>query len=173
MIRDRTSSPNGWLGELRDRVLDVGCRGGFLAPLLGAMVTGSGQVIDVDPSIESSPLPKGGHLQTSSSPSAPPRSSTFLMISFDVVTSTLAVHHVPEAERPAAFADLDRVTRPGGPLLVADFRPTRLHRAPAMGRVTSQQRRPEELSTDAGFHMEGGGVLPLLDYVRPLRPDRG
>jgi Methyltransferase domain len=47
--------------------------------------------------------------------------------SFDVVTSTLVLHHIPQTERPAAFSEMHRMTRPGGRLLVADFHPSRLH----------------------------------------------
>ena len=41
--------------------------------------------------------------------------------SFDVVTCTLAMHHIPARQRAAAVGEMYRVTRPGGRLLIADF----------------------------------------------------
>ena len=43
--------------------------------------------------------------------------------SFDVVTCTLALQHVPARKREAALREMYRVTKPGGRLLVADFDP--------------------------------------------------
>jgi ubiquinone/menaquinone biosynthesis C-methylase UbiE len=45
--------------------------------------------------------------------------------SFDVVICTLAMHHVPARRRGDALAEMYRVTKPGGRLLVADFDPAR------------------------------------------------
>ena len=42
---------------------------------------------------------------------------------FDLVVSTLALHHVPEEARAAAVAEMFRVLRPGGRLLIAEYRP--------------------------------------------------
>lgn len=94
--------------------------------------------------------------------------------SFDVVTCTLAVHHIPEEARPAAFAEFYRVLRPGGALLAADFRPSgrrhTLHSAAsAMRHGTTAQL--DELATAAGLRVEARGDLPLLRYVRAVRPD--
>ena len=88
---------------------------------------------------------------------------------FDVVTSTLAVHHIPEAERPAALAEMYRVTRPGGRLLIADFRPSRLHPGPRSGMRHSEVDLLEDMIATAGFHIEGGGDLPSLRYVTAVR----
>jgi demethylmenaquinone methyltransferase/2-methoxy-6-polyprenyl-1,4-benzoquinol methylase len=45
---------------------------------------------------------------------------------FDGVTCTLAMHHVALADRPAAVAEMFRVLRSGGRLVIADAqRPTR------------------------------------------------
>ncbi|WP_327537520.1 class I SAM-dependent methyltransferase [Nonomuraea solani] len=43
--------------------------------------------------------------------------------SFDLVVSSLAVHHMPREARPEALRQMFRVLRPGGRLLIAAFRP--------------------------------------------------
>ena len=47
----------------------------------------------------------------------------FEAATFDVVTSTLVIHHITPGNRATALAEMARVLRPGGHLLVADFRP--------------------------------------------------
>lgn len=43
--------------------------------------------------------------------------------SFDVVLSSLMLHHVPAEIRPQGFTELRRVLKPGGRLVAVDFRP--------------------------------------------------
>lgn len=43
--------------------------------------------------------------------------------SFDVVVTTLAIHHIPIDRRAASLAECARVLRPGGRILAADFGP--------------------------------------------------
>lgn len=154
-----------------DRVLDVGCSGGFLARLLAAAVTPNGWVTGVDPS---SPA-------VSYAKRRDPGNCTFVVgvaqdldlpdRSFDVVTSTLAVHHIPDAARPAAFDELYRVTRPGGRMLIADFQPSRLHPVAGLVMRHSNGDLLGDLATAAGFHIETSGNLPLLRYVQAVRPN--
>jgi ubiquinone/menaquinone biosynthesis C-methylase UbiE len=151
-----------------DRVLDVGCNGGYLARLLAAAVTPGGQVAGVDPS------PSAIAYATRRAPA----NATFTVGAaqdldwpegtFDRVTSTLAVHHIPEADRAAAFAEMFRVTRPGGTLLIADFRPSRWHRGPH-GLRHAQAIDLAPLAEAAGFRVEAHGDLPMLHYIRAVR----
>lgn len=58
------------------------------------------------------------------------RALPFSDASFDVVLSSLALHNIPSAEgRRTAVAEAVRVLRPGGRLLLADFRHARAHAA--------------------------------------------
>lgn len=93
--------------------------------------------------------------------------------SFDVLASTLAAHHILEAARQDAFGEMYRVLRPGGALLIADFRPSRRRHSPH-SRVTARRHGDagplEDLATAAGFRVEARDDLPLLRYIRAIRP---
>jgi len=151
-----------------DRVLDIGCNGGYLARLLAAAVTPGGQVTGVDPS-----APAIAYAARRA-----PGNATFAVgaaqdlawpdESFDLVTSTLAVHHIPAEDRAAAFGEMFRVLRPGGRLLVADFRPSRRHRGPH-GMRHARAVDLASLAEAAGFRVEASGDLPMLHYVRAVR----
>ncbi len=156
-----------------DRVLDVGCGGGYLARLLAATVTPGGQVTGLDSS---------GPAISYARRRAPGNCSFIVGVaqdlhladgSFDVVTCTLAVHHIPETARPAAFAEFYRVLRPGGALLAADFRPSGRRHTPHSGASALRHGGAVplgDLAAAAGFRVEAGGDLPLLRYIRAARP---
>ncbi len=44
---------------------------------------------------------------------------------FDVVLSSLMVHHLPDSIKSKAFSEMHRVLRPGGRLFIVDFEPPR------------------------------------------------
>jgi ubiquinone/menaquinone biosynthesis C-methylase UbiE len=159
-----------------DSVLDVGCNGGYLARKIAAIVGPAGRVTGVDPSeaaIE--------HARRRA-----PAGATFTVgvaqelglpdSSFDVVTCTLAMHHVPVRQREAALREMYRVTRPGGRLLVADFDPVRrrftMHpRVEHMRRAAVAAGPLEDLAGAAGWRVEATGQLPVLSYILAVRPD--
>ncbi len=152
-----------------DRVLDVGCSGGYLARLLATAVTPSGRVTGVDPANTAIAYARRRGPYNCTFAVGVAQELDFPDGTFDVVTSTLAVHHIPEAERPAALAEMYRVTRPGGRLLIADFRPSRLHPGPRSDMRHNEVDLLEDMIAAAGFHIEGGGVLPLLRHVTAVR----
>jgi ubiquinone/menaquinone biosynthesis C-methylase UbiE len=157
-----------------DRVLDVGCGGGYLARLLAAAVAPNGRVTGVDPSSPAINYARRRDPGNCSFAVGVAQDLDLPDRSFDVVTSTLAVHHIPEAARPAAFGEMYRVTRPGGRLLVADFRPSGNRRVlHPVGHAMRHNNVDllDDLVTAAGFHIEARGDLPMLRYLRAVRPD--
>jgi len=158
-----------------DVVLDVGCSGGYLARKLAAASGPGGRVVGVDPSQAAI-----GYARRRAAPGMTFTVGTaqdlpLLDASFDVVTCTLAMHHIPARKRQEAVAEMSRVTRPGGRLLIADFnpgrRPIRLHPGAGRMRRASATVGPlEELVASAGYRVESAGTLPLLRYVTAVRP---
>ena len=158
-----------------DAVLDVGCSGGYLARKLAAAAGPGGRVIGVDPSQAAISHARRRALPTMSFTAGTAQDLPLLDASFDVVTCTLAMHHVPARRRQDALAEMYRVTRPGGRLLIADFDPARrplpLHPGGRRMRRAAATVGPlEELAAAAGYQVESAGTLPLLRYVTAVRP---
>jgi ubiquinone/menaquinone biosynthesis C-methylase UbiE len=157
-----------------DRVLDVGCGTGYLTRRVARAVGAGGSVVGIDPSAPMvaharrvSPAQCRFHVAGAQAVPEPDAS-------FDLVVSSLAVHHIPADLRAAAFREMYRVLRPGGRLLVADLRPASgpvsrrlsIHKVPAdvVERVTA-------LTAAAGFRGVATGTRrPRLYHVRAERP---
>ncbi|SDL94913.1 Methyltransferase domain-containing protein [Nonomuraea maritima] len=161
-----------------DQVLDVGCGTGYLSRIMAPVIMPGGRVTGIDPS------PAMVDHATRRAPAncsyivGEGQGLPFPDGSFDLVVSSLAVHHMPVEARPQALRQMFRVLRPGGRLLIAEFRPpvnplgrriVRALSAPAMRH--SPQDLLGTLIPDAGFEVESEGDLPyLLYYVRATRP---
>ncbi|MCP2339776.1 class I SAM-dependent methyltransferase [Actinomadura rupiterrae] len=161
------------------RVLDVGCGTGYLTRILSTVV-GDGEVVGLDPS---EPMVEYARRRA-------PANCTYVVAggretglpdgSFDVVVSSLAVHHMPVDDRAPAFAEMFRVLRPGGTLLIAEFRPPSNRLVAALtGHMTGPAMRhsPKDLLgtliPDAGFEVVDEGDLPvMLSYVKAHKPAR-
>jgi ubiquinone/menaquinone biosynthesis C-methylase UbiE len=161
-----------------DRILDVGCGTGYLSRILAPVVAPDGHVTGLDPS------PAMIEYATERAPAnctyvvGEGQDLPFPDGSFDLVVSSLAVHHMPADARPEALRQMFRVLRPGGRLLIAEFRPPANHLARHIVGVLSgpaMRHDPRDLLgtmiPDAGFQVEAAGDLPyLLYYVRAARP---
>lgn len=153
-----------------DSVLDVGSSSGYLTYRLAAAAGPSGRVTGVDPS-----GPAIAYARRHARPGM-----TFTVgvaqdlglpdASFDVVTCTLAIHHIPARQRPAAFAEMYRVTKPGGRLLTADMAPLLHFDGRREPRATAAAGPLRDLAAAAGYQVESAGKLPLLRYIVAIRP---
>jgi ubiquinone/menaquinone biosynthesis C-methylase UbiE len=130
-----------------EQVLDVGCGTGTLALEAARHVGTSGRVIGIDPSLE--------QIARARAKAARRRLPLEFQIgvieqipfpdqAFDVVFSTLMMHHLPDPLKRQGLAEIARVLRPGGRLIIADF-----------------TRKQERQGRAARFHA-GGSRLPDL-----------
>jgi ubiquinone/menaquinone biosynthesis C-methylase UbiE len=143
-----------------DRVLDVGSSSGFLTVRLAAVAGPAGQVTGLDPA-----EPAIAHARRQARPGLTFRVGVAQDLglpgaSLDLVTCTLALHHIPAPQRPAVLAEMYRVTRPGGRLLVADLASV----------IQARTGGLTDLAATAGYQVESAGRLPVLRYVVAVRP---
>lgn len=162
-----------------DRVLDIGSGPGKLAKRLAAAVGREGQVTGVDPS-EPMIAYARRHAPDCRFVLAPAQSIAEPDASFDVVTSTFVMHHIPEEHRETAIGHAYRVLRPGGRLLIADIHPTGRF-WPAVIRFFARHhgdvfaetslRQYEGMLRAAGFSELSFGVAgPWTGYLTAVKP---
>jgi ubiquinone/menaquinone biosynthesis C-methylase UbiE len=160
------------------RVLDVACGTGYFARLIARAVGPSGFVVGIDASPEMIGFAgrKTARLGNCSFQVGTAESLDFGAEYFDVVVSSLAMHHLPDDLHVVALREMRRVLRPGGTLLVADAQMPRrgLPRLVTiitghahMARVTPHL---EELAKQVGFdEVRTGEAPPWLQYVRAVK----
>lgn len=106
-----------------ERVLDVGCGTGSLAIAIVPKVS-PGRVHGVDASREMIEIAKQKSAKVGEYIDfrvALAEALPFPEDSFDLVTSTLMLHHLPDDLKRAAFAEIRRVLKPGGRFAVMDL----------------------------------------------------
>ena len=161
-----------------DRVLDVGCGTGYFARMLAEAVGPDGSVVGVDAAPEMTEYASGRarHLSNCRFQPGAAESLAFPDAEFDLVVSSLMMHHLPEEGRLPAVREMRRVLRPGGRVLLADFRLEEGAVWRAVASVTgarAMERRTsplEPLVGEAGFTGLSSGNAPWLRYVRAVNP---
>ena len=159
-------------------VLDVGCGSGNFTRVMAAAVAPDGTAHGVDPSDEAISYARrrtrlanctfsDGIAETLDAPDG----------SYDVVVSSLMIHHLPEGLRPQAIGEMFRVLRPGGSVLIAEFRPpsSRIGRrligslhSPAMAKNRVDLLEP--MVREAGFEqVHSGDLRPRTHYVQAVK----
>jgi len=159
----------------QDEVLDIGCGPGYLTAL--AASAGRRAVgIDVSEQMVAEALRKRasggcsfvvGKAEALDLPDA----------SFDVVLSSLAIHHIPNDARAQAFTEMFRVLRPGGRVLIADFQPPKgklaKHLVGATAGETMRDNPVERIAPmlgDAGFDL--GATTRVSWFLHCVRADK-
>lgn len=164
-----------------ERVLDVGCGTGTLAIAAKRHVGASGSVTGVDPAAEmieraTAKARRAGvavEFRTGAAEALP-----FANGAFDVVLSSMMLHHLPRETRRAGVREMFRVVRPGGRLLAIDFGRemgggTKGFLARIHGHGGVDPGALMALVTDAGFAVVESGWAGKWDlrYVLAARPD--
>ena len=121
-MREQTAD----LAELRpgERVLEVGCGTGEVAQRARARVGPAGQVAGIDPSADMIAVAQRKAARAGLDIDyrvAAIEALPFPEASFDVVLSSLMMHHLPDDVKAAGLAEVRRVLRPGGRLVIVDF----------------------------------------------------
>jgi ubiquinone/menaquinone biosynthesis C-methylase UbiE len=134
-----------------DQVLDVGCGAGTLALDVQRRVGSTGRVVGIDPGNEQIARARAKaarrHLPIEFQIGVIEQ-LTFPDQTFDVVLSTLMMHHLPASLKRQGLAEIARVLKPGGRLVIADF-----------------TRKQERVGLAARFHAGGSGLHELADLV--------
>jgi ubiquinone/menaquinone biosynthesis C-methylase UbiE len=163
-----------------DRVLDIGCGPGYFARMLAEAVGQQGSVVGIDaaPEMIEYASRKARRLANCRFQAGAAEALAFPDSSFDVVVSSLMMHHVPQELRLQAAREMRRVLRPGGVLLLSDFSIPERGGWHLVGSITGHtgdkwRRRMtplESLVAEAEFtELRSGDAPPWLHYVTAMK----
>jgi ubiquinone/menaquinone biosynthesis C-methylase UbiE len=151
-----------------EQVLDVGCGTGTLAMEVKPRVGATGRVVGVDP----------GPQQIACARSKAARRNVpiefqigvieqlaFPDQTFDVVLSTLMMHHLPDDLKRQGLAEIARVLKPGGRLVIADFK----HQKERQGQALRFHAGGSAIQDLAALLKEAGFSQVETEEMRPPR----
>jgi demethylmenaquinone methyltransferase/2-methoxy-6-polyprenyl-1,4-benzoquinol methylase/phosphoethanolamine N-methyltransferase len=164
-----------------ERALEVGCGTGSLALVAKGRVGAQGQVAGIDAAPEMIAVARQkaarsgleiefrvGLIEALSFPDG----------SFDAVLSSLMMHHLPGDLKEKGLAEVRRVLKPGGRLLIVDMRRPESRLGKSLLPLLLHRRMPvgvqdlDGLMKDAGFVdiQSGNAGFLVLGYVRGFVP---
>jgi len=154
-----------------ETVLDVGCGTGTLATLAKRRAGPKGSVYGVDASPKMIVRARAKVRRVGSEVQflcAAAQALPFPGGMFDVMLSTMMLHHLGRAPRRQLAGEMRRIMKPAGRVLVVEFaKPARrsrgfhAHYQPRHGHVAAQD--VEQLLRDAGFDIAESGAVDVRD----------
>jgi ubiquinone/menaquinone biosynthesis C-methylase UbiE len=135
-----------------EQVLDVGCGTGTLVMEVARRMGRAGRVAGVDPGTEQIARARAKaarHNLPIEFQIGVIEQLPFPDQTFDVVFSTLMMHHLPAPLKRQGLAEIARVLKPGGRLVIADFK-----------------RKQERTGQAARFHAGGSSMQDLVALVK-------
>jgi demethylmenaquinone methyltransferase/2-methoxy-6-polyprenyl-1,4-benzoquinol methylase/phosphoethanolamine N-methyltransferase len=164
-----------------ERILDVGCGPGRLAIVAGAAAGPAGETCGIDPAPEMVELAR----RKAARAGVRVRFEVGVIEAlpypadhFDVVLSSLMLHHLPDAVKRRGLAEIRRVLEPGGRVLAVDFGATpgegigHLLCVLGLRKGWDHAERLRDMLRDAGFEAVETGPTGHrgLAFVRGRKP---
>jgi len=159
------------LGKIQsgESVLDIGCGTGTLA-IEAKRTVGSARVFGIDASPEMIARARRKAAKARLDVAfdvALAQALPFGYAQFDVVLSSVMMHHLRKADRPAAVREAKRVLKPGGRLLIVDFGGTPGQHKGLLARIHGHggidASRLIALATEAGLNVLESGPVGTWD----------
>jgi ubiquinone/menaquinone biosynthesis C-methylase UbiE len=156
-----------------EKVLDIGCGTGTLAIAIKPRV-GAGEVHGIDASLEMIQVAKEKSAKAGSAIDfrvALIEAIPFPDASFDLMTSSLMLHHLPDDLKAKGFLEVRRVLKPGGRFMAVDFAAdshSPLGHLLAIFGHSRGENMVEKLTPmlkDAGFSEVGGIPTPHKNFA--------
>jgi ubiquinone/menaquinone biosynthesis C-methylase UbiE len=162
-----------------ERILDVGCGTGDLTMTAKRLAGTGGTVIGIDASPEMIEVAQRkatrAHVEIEYRV-ALIEAIPFPDASFDVVLSSMMMHHLPDHLKQAGLAEIRRVLKPNGRVVIVDMKGSAAHRlshSPLAWLHHGVERGIEDVMErmkQTGFQrVEGGNMtLPMLGYATAM-----
>jgi len=151
-----------------EQALDVGCGTGTLAIEVQRRVGATGRVVGIDPGSQQIARARAkadrSHAPVEFQVGMIERLS-FPDCTFDVVFSTLMMHHLPRSLKRQGLAEVARVLKPGGRLVIADFR----RKSERQNWAARMHAGSSDIQDLAALIEEAGFIQIEISELKPIR----